>query len=127
MAYFMEKVKTKSTPYVLIDEAKQYMKLEGDCFPDDTLEFFWDINKWLCEYLESGNYDKLTFDFELNYFNSSASKILFDMLEQMNEFSKNGKQAQVNWHVESGDSLLRELYEDFEEDFTDLKIILIEK
>lgn len=127
MAFYQEKKKTRSTPYVLIDEGKQYMKFQGDCFPDDTPDFFWEINEWLCGYLESGKHDKLTFDCDLNYFNSSTSKILFDMLDLMNEFSRDGKQAQVNWYVESGDNLQREIYEDFMEDFHDMKIVLIEK
>ena len=40
MSYFLEKQKTASTPYILIDEAHSYMKFEGKSFPEKAGEFF---------------------------------------------------------------------------------------
>lgn len=47
MAYFLEKQKTGSTPYILIDEAKQYMNFEGESFHENVIEFYREVAVWL--------------------------------------------------------------------------------
>ena len=124
MSFFLEKKSTQSTPYVLINEEKHYMKLEGMCFHENATDFFEDIVKWLAEYLDS-DFDTFTFDCKMKYFNSSTTKLLFDMLQLVNESAIKNKKAIVNWHVNKGDDLLTELYEDIEEDYQNLTINLI--
>ena len=76
MSFKLEKQKTTSTPYVLVDEEKNYMKLEGRSFHENVAEFFKEINDWLDTYLAS-DFREFTFDCEMNYFNSSTAKLLF--------------------------------------------------
>ena len=52
-------------------------------------------------------------------------KILFDMLELMDENAVGGKKVIVNWHVNKDDDLLIELCEDMEEDYENLEINMI--
>jgi len=47
MAFYLEKEKTGSTPKVLIDEAKKYMKIEGESYHENVIEFFKDMSIWL--------------------------------------------------------------------------------
>ena len=124
MSFFLEKKSTQSTPYVLIDEEKHYMKIEGMCFHENAADFFEDIVKWLAKYLDS-DYDTFTFDCKMKYFNSSTTKVLFDILELVNESAINNKEAIVNWHSNKGDDLLTELFEDIEEEYENLTINLI--
>ena len=53
MAFIMELLPTESTPYVLINEEKGYMKLEGRCFHENVIDFFKEVNEWLDDYLNS--------------------------------------------------------------------------
>ena len=71
MPYRLEKEKTEMTPYVLIDEEKRYMKLEGESYHANVCEFFKDINAWLATFLNN-DIDRFTFDCQLQYFNSST-------------------------------------------------------
>jgi len=100
------------------------MKLEGLSFHENAIEFYQDIIEWLGEYLET-DFGTFTFDSQMKYFNSSTTKILFDMLELMNDSVDNGKKIIVNWHVNKEDDLLIELCEDMEEDYENLEINLI--
>ena len=61
MAFKLERERTNTTPHVLIDEEKGYMRLEGKSYLEDTVGFFKDINEWLETYLSSGSAE-LTFD-----------------------------------------------------------------
>jgi hypothetical protein len=124
MAFFLERKGTNATPYVLIDEAKNYMKLEGLSFHENSPEFYQDIVEWLGEYLE-GDFGTFTFDSHMKYFNSTTTKILFNMLEMMSDNAAENKKVVVNWHVSPDDDLLKELCEDMAEDYGDLEINLI--
>lgn len=123
--FYMKIDKTGSTPYVLIDEANNLMKFDGESFHENTLEFFRDIIDWLDKYL-SHKHEPFTFECALNYFNSSTSKILFDMLEKMNDSVESNGEITVNWYVRRGNDLMHELHEDLVEDFNNLKVVLIE-
>jgi hypothetical protein len=97
------------------------MKLEGLSFHENAIEFYQDIIEWLSEYMES-DFGEFTFDSYMKYFNSSTTKILFDMLELMNDNSTGGKKVIVNWNVNKDDDLLIELCEDMKEDYDNLEI-----
>jgi len=120
----LEKQKTKATPYVLIDEAAGYIKMEGSSFHENVIEFFDDIYSWLNGFLKS-DFKKLTFDCELNYFNSSSSKLLRDMLINMDDHAGGGREVIVNWITNIGNDIIIEYGEDFEEDMKNLTFKII--
>ncbi|MDR1664646.1 MAG: DUF1987 domain-containing protein, partial [Clostridiales bacterium] len=73
MAFFLEKEKTGSMPYVLIDEEKRYMKIMGESYHENIVGFFQEIGAWLDIFLET-DFGHFTCDIELLYFNSSTAK-----------------------------------------------------
>ena len=124
MAYFLERQKTGSTPYVLIDEAKGYMKFEGECFHENVVEFFKDINEWLKKYLET-DFKILKVDFEFEYFNSSTAKLLLNMLLDMDEYASDDKKIIVNWITTEEDEIIIECGEDYKEDTENLEFNIV--
>ena len=125
MAFFLEMKSTYATPYVLIDEKKHYMKMEGMCFHENIIDFFKDIIHWLESYLDSDIFEKLVFDCNVRYFNSSSSKILFDMFYLMNSHALDGKDIVVNWIMNKDDDMLAELYSEIENDYTNLTFHMV--
>ena len=124
MAYKLEREKTKTSPYVLIDEEKGYMRFEGESYLEDIFEFFSEINDWLEKYMSSG-FDELTFDCAMEYFNSSTTKVLYNMLRYMDSHTE-GKKVTVNWIVaDEDDEMLIECGEDYEEEMENLEFNLI--
>jgi hypothetical protein len=126
MAYRLEKEKTTSTPYILIDEEKNHMKFEGRSFHENVVEFYRDVNNWLDTYLET-DFGCFTFDFEMNYFNSSTSKLLHNMLTKMDEHASDEKKVIVNWITTEDNDIIIECGEDFQEDFNNLKFNMVIK
>jgi hypothetical protein len=124
MAYRLEKERTTSTPYILIDEEKGYMKFEGRSFHENVVEFFSDVNNWLDVYLEK-DFGAFTFDFEMNYFNSSTSKLLHNMLTKMDRHASDTKKVIVNWITTEDNDIIIECGEDFQDDFSRLEFNLI--
>jgi hypothetical protein len=127
MAFRLEKEKTTSTPYVLVDESRGYMKLEGRCFHDNTVIFFREINEWLDTYLKT-DFGTITFDNAISYFNSSTTKLIFSMLTKMDKYSIGANKVVVNWIAFEDNEVMIECGEDFKLELENLEfnIVLIE-
>jgi len=126
MAYRLEKERATSTPYILIDEEKSYMKFEGRSFHENVVEFYSGVNTWLDDYLAK-DFGVFTFDFEMNYFNSSTSKLLHNMLTKMDNSVTDTKKVIVNWITTEDNDIIIECGEDFKEDFNKLEFNIITK
>jgi len=126
MGYRLEKERATSTPYILIDEEKNYMKFEGRSFHENVAEFYSDVNAWLDTYLVK-DFGVFTFDFEMNYFNSSTSKLLHNMLTKMDNCVTGTKKVIVNWITTEDNDIIIECGEDFKEDFNKLEFNIIIK
>jgi len=120
MAFRLEREKTDLTPYVLIDEERGYMKLEGESYHENIYEFFSEINEWLDKFL-STDFESFTFDFELKYFNSSTVRILLGILRDMDR-SKNVDKISVNWITTKDNKIIIECGEKFQEGLKNMKI-----
>lgn len=124
MSFRLEKEKTSSTPYVLVDEEKGYMRFEGECYHENVIDFFHDISAWLESYLER-DFGTFTFDCELRYFNSSTVKLLLNFLTSMDEHSVGGNQVVVNWITTEDNDIIIECGEDFQEEMNHLQFHLV--
>jgi len=123
MAFRLEREKTDLTPYVLIDEERGYMNLEGESYHENIYEFFSEINEWLDNYL-STDFESFTFDFELKYFNSSTVRILLGILRNMDR-SKCVDNISVNWITTKGNKIIIECGEKFQEGLKNLKLSFV--
>ena len=139
MAFKLERERTKTSPYVLIDEEKKYMKFEGKSYLEDIFTFFKEINEWLENYFRSGSAGssatgsaggssaELTFDCEMEYFNSSTTKMIFNMLRTMDKAAGNGANVTVNWITAEDDEMIIECGEEFAEDMEHLTFNMVTK
>ena len=124
MSFKLERAKTKTTPYILIDEEKGYMRFEGESYLEDIVSFFKEINEWLKEYMVS-DFAVFTFDCALEYFNSSTTKQIYNMLRLMDGAAA-GKKVTVNWIVANeDDDMLIESGEDYRDDMENLEFNII--
>ena len=125
MAFHLERQKTTSTPYVLIDEEKGYMKMEGRSFHENIIELFKEICDWLDNYLLS-DFEVFTFDCAMDYFNSSTVKALLNMIMKMDRCASNNKII-VNWITTKDNEIVIECGEDFREEIEVLTFNMIIK
>jgi len=124
MSFRLEKERTTSTPYLLIDEAKGYMRLEGRCFHENIGQFFQTITDWLDIYLAT-DFGTLTVDNAVTYFNSSTTKLLLNMLLKMDRHAIGGNTIIVNWHMSADNEIMQECGEDFAEEVKNLTFNMV--
>lgn len=115
MAYKLEIEKTGSTPYILIDEEKHYMRFEGECFHENVMEFYKEVINWLAKYLQT-DFKIFIFDCELRYFNSSTTKLLLNILLKMDSHASDYNMVTVNWITTGDNDIIIECGKDFKEE-----------
>jgi len=124
MAFRLERKKTTSTPYILVDEANNYMKMEGRCFHENAGVLFKEINNWLDGYLLT-DFETFTFDSNISYFNSSTTKLMFDILKKLDLSASAQKKVTVNWITHEANEVMAECGTDFKADMQNLRFNLI--
>jgi len=124
MSFRLEKAKTTSTPYVLVDETKNQIKLEGRCFHENAVMFFKEIDEWLDGYLTT-DFGVFTFENAISYFNSSTTRQLYYMMKKLDKHSTDDNKIVVNWITTMDNEAMIECGEDFKEEMMNLEFNLI--
>jgi len=124
MSYRFEKERTKTTPYILIDEEEGYMRFEGESYLEDISSFFEETRIWLEKYLLS-DFKLFKFDCAMIYFNSSTVKLLYNFLRLMDKHSVGGNNVIVNWIVSNNDEMIIDCGEDFKEEMENLEFNIV--
>jgi hypothetical protein len=116
---------TKYTPKIELN-ANGNIAIAGKSYPENTFEFYAPVMKWLENYFAQEPTSKTVVNMEIVYFNSSSSKLFFDLFDLLDE-AKATCNLEVNWIYDEDNESAKEAGEDFIEDFEDLKINLVTK
>ena len=88
---------TEKTPSVALS-TNGILKIEGRSIPEDAATFFKPLLEWTKEFTA----DEIRVDIKLEYFNTSSSKFILEMLRIL-ENNTGNKNILVNWFYEEGD------------------------
>ena len=128
MSNSMEKIvleETKHSPGVILDPAMGVLELRGSSFLDNAHEFYTPLIEWLKAYEKKPALStKVIFD--LNYINTSSTRMIFDFLKRINELHKSGNSVHIEWLFDENDYDLRDVGEDLLS-FMDFPYKVIEK
>ena len=117
---------TITTPHVILDAEKGYIKIDGRSIPENVIDFYQPILNWIDNYIKEPN--NLTIvDFKLEYFNTSSSKRLFDIMRKVESISTiPGKRVVLNWYYEEDDEDIYFAGNDYKALITKIEFNLIE-
>lgn len=87
--------------------------ISGESFMEDSKKYYNTMKEWILEYHETNLHKPLILNLRLEYFNTSSSKMLYELLNTLQTISDAGQDVTVNWYYDSNDS-------DLEEDIIDL-------
>jgi hypothetical protein len=103
----LEIKETRDTPEVVFDPENNIFIISGNSLPEDTTEFFTPLFNWLTDYKKNPN-DITKLVCELEYFNSSSAKMLYEIFFELEKITENGKQVSIEWIYEKDDKLIEE-------------------
>ncbi len=94
--------KTAKTPLVCFDYDSGTLKLSGRSIPEDSFAFFSKLLQWIDEYISQPQ-QSTKFIVDLEYFNTSSSKFLLEMLKKFKAIAQSQNSFLVEWCYEEGD------------------------
>ncbi len=114
---------TPVTPYVFFNAETSILEIKGRSSPDNSLEFYSAILNYIDEYY-SNPVERLQINVNLEYFNTSSLKCIFQMLKKLSDVSEDRSAVEVNWYYEEDDEDMLETGEDIA-DLLDLEFNFI--
>jgi hypothetical protein len=102
---------TPKTPRLYFNAQLGEFEISGRSIPENSIEFYRPLMDWLDQYVESPS-NKTILTVNLEYFNTSSSKCLVEILRKMEKLD--GKsEVKVLWHYEEEDEDMMESGDDF--------------
>jgi len=117
---------TNSTPEIRTSFSDNSIEIRGKSYPENTFEFYQPLMDWVEAFFKTDQ-TKLKLTFEIQYFNSSTSKVFYDLFDLLEDARSNNKSITVNWEYDPENVSAEEAGEDFKEDFEDMEINLVGK
>lgn len=105
---------TAKTPTVIFEPANGLLEIKGRSIPENSTEFFKPLVDSLKSFSANSNGD-ITVNFKLEYFNTSSSKCILDILKILESIKKTGKTVSLNWYYEEDDEDMLESGENYQE------------
>ncbi len=103
--------RTRLTPEVILSSKKRVLQIKGRSSPENALQFYQQIQNAIDEFFEENNALYIRFIFE--YFNTSSSKCIFEILKKLKAYKIKGRKMKIDWVYETDDDDMFETGEDF--------------
>jgi hypothetical protein len=101
---------TADTPKIILDKGNGIFEISGRSLPEDSVEFYRPVLEWINAYAKAPN-AKTFFSFKLEYFNTSSSKLILDVLSALEEI----KGMEIEWCYAEDDEDMEEAGKEFSE------------
>lgn len=103
---------TNITPDISFDSETGKLSLKGRSIPENALEFYQPIFEWLDNYLEAPK-SKTVVYVQFDYFNTSSSKCILDVLKRIDKVDEAGHDVLIKWYYDENDEDMMEAGEDY--------------
>jgi hypothetical protein len=98
---------TETTPFINFHPKNNILDIKGCSVPEDGIGFYLPVLSWIENYLLT-NPKEITLNIQLDYFNTTSSKFIFEMLRRLESYNTDEIKLIVNWFFIDGDEDLEE-------------------
>lgn len=108
------KPQTSKTPEIHFNAATGQLQISGKSIPENAYEFYRPIFDWLTAYRrQPASHTELIF--RLNYFNSSSTEFILQLIKEVDKLHEAGFLSKVIWVYDEEDEDMEEIGRDFEQ------------
>jgi hypothetical protein len=108
---------TPSSPEVDFRFDQHTLSLRGESYPENAAAFYGDVIARLQAYLAAQSGGRIEMNIALAYFNSSSTKMLFNLIEALNDAVQAGNTVVLNWYHDEEDDTILEFGQELSDDF----------
>lgn len=105
---------TTKTPTVTFESENGFLEIKGRSIPENSTEFYRPLIEALKNYSAQSS-APMNVNFQLEYFNTSSSKCILDILKTLATIKKSGTEVVINWFYEEDDEDMLESGENYQE------------
>ncbi|MFP4683665.1 MAG: DUF1987 domain-containing protein [Ectothiorhodospira sp.] len=116
---------TADTPEVDFNFEACHLSLRGESYPESAVHFYHDILQRTHTFLQGLKDTQVRVTIELKYFNSSSTKMLFNLMESLNLALTAGNHVLLEWVHDVEDDTILEFGQELAEDFPDIEFRII--
>lgn len=103
------KIKGSSdVPQVLFDNKRGKLFMGGSSLPENVIEFFNPIMRWLDEY-KSNSTASTSVEFNFEYLNTASTNMMARIIESLQDLKEVNKEITITWCYTTGDYDMKEL------------------
>lgn len=103
---------THSTPGIKLDASEGVMEMYGRSIPENANNVYRPVLDWLENYMVEPK-EITTLNFKIEFFNTSSSKFILQILKKLEELNRQDFKVIVNWYYNDEDIL--DLAQDYQE------------
>lgn len=103
---------TEETPSIEFNANEGCLLIKGRSIPEDPFTFYAPLLESLSKYHQSPS-SKTKVGFQFEYFNTSSSKCILEILKQLQTLSQDGNNVEVDWYYDENDEDILEIGEDY--------------
>lgn len=104
---------TRTSPYIMLDSSQGKIEIKGSSSPDNPVQFYYPVIRKIKDLFIPVR-GVINVDISMEYFNTSSSKCIFDLLRLLKKLDHPRRKVQINWHYEEEDDDMLETGEDYE-------------
>jgi len=103
---------TPNSPEVLFSPKENLFFIRGTSSPEDVRALYYPVTEWIRIFIDDilegeitqySSSNPLRLEADLEYFNSSSAKFLYDIFAELKRLPEAGIQVIVDWHYEKED------------------------
>ncbi len=116
------------TPEIDFNKDTGICTISGESYLEDSSEFYRPVVQWVLDYFEIVK-KPMTFNFDLDYYNTSSSRYIVEIISILKKNADKGIDVTINWFCSADEDDYSEAEEEIE-DFTietGAKINLVKK
>lgn len=106
-----------NTPEIDFRFDQHQLSLRGESYPENAAAFYGPVLEALRAYLAEPSQEPIMVNAALVYFNSSSTKMLFNLFGTLDQAGSAGRTIVLNWHHEEDDETIFEFGQELQEDF----------
>lgn len=103
---------THSTPGISLNGSTGTIELYGRSIPENALNVYRPVLDWMDQYMVQPK-EQTVLNFKIEFFNTSSSKFILQILKKLEELHRQDYKVKVNWYYNDEDIL--DLAEDYHE------------
>lgn len=104
---------SEDTPVVDFDHETGVLKITGRALPEDAHSFFSPLQEWVEGYVDAPAPNTVV-DLKIDYFNSAATRYIFNILMELEELAAAGREIKVIWNFNKEDEMIAAKGEELE-------------